>query len=288
MLGSEPQTGGRSILRMTTVALAGGGPSYPAFVQRDRPPSRNGHVRPYFTRRTVNRILRDIIAVERDVAVDLPSEPGPSTIARWSGDRLSIDVSGYVPNRPVRRRSLGPLYDGLYALFDRRDWIEVIPRWPRRPPAAAGLLRLLAVPTPDRRPLLHRIRQDVPSDVLIDALGSGNDDAREVLVRVVGERTEPEARRAVAALLRDPSPGVRAEAAHTFEHFPDPRFGDLLLAAAMAEAEPDVLELQIRAVGASGSVRAVGWLDAVRTDDGCDARIRDAAVAAISAIRDGV
>lgn len=285
MRRADPQSRARAALRRTRVTLAGGGlPSYPAFVRADRPPKRRGGVRPYFTRRTVARILHDVIAAERENYADLVSEERPTTVARWSGDRLTLEESGYWPTQ-VHRRTLRPMYGGLYALSTPSlDWVEESPRWPRRVGNAATVLRLLDASSLDARPLVHRLRREVATPILLEALAAGGDDARARLVSIIGERDDAEARRAVAACLRDRSAGVRAEAAHVLEHHPDDRWGPDLLAAAMDEGDPDVLVLQIRAIGASRYQPACSWLKHLVDDPDLDLGARATAAAVITQI----
>jgi hypothetical protein len=268
--------------RRVNVALAGGSPTYRSYVRTDEAATKEGRVRPLFTRATADRILRGIQGREREYYSKEPKSSRPElTTFQWDADRLV-----------ARGRAVGgatmtfaPDRDGLYALFGDDDWLEV-PSWPKHPLDATSLLGLLAQPASDFVLLIDRIQAKVATDVIIEAAKQGNEHAQEILLRILADRAEPEAGSAIAEGLSSSSDGVRAEAAHALEHREDPRWGPHLLRAAQSETDPAVAELLIRAIAASHYRAALPWLESLAADREAPSRMREATTLAIRSIRD--
>ena len=255
-----------SRLRRSFVASPYGGLMYPAYLRIDAKSDGRGHVRPFFTRRTVTRVLADTARLDQEwLASDDDDSFEPSRF-HWEGPDLVVDYSPYHPGWDYPRRFVRNRL-GLYAFLDRGDWVEFLPPWPRREPSAQGVLRLLAAPSVNCLPLLDRIKQRVSSVTLRMALEIAGHDAQEQLILILSPRPEPEAAEAISLYLAATDPFVRAEAAHAFEHRGVGPYVSELLQAARVEQRDDVLQLQVRALGTADPVDApvvIAWLDGLR------------------------
>ena len=237
-----------SRLRRSFVASPYGGLMYPAFLRIDAKRNGRGHVRPFFTRRTVTRVVADTARLDQEwLASDDDDSFEPSRF-HWEDPDIVVDYSPYHPGWDYPRRFVRNRL-GLYAFLDRGDWVEFLPPWPRREPSAQGVLRLLAAPSVNCLPLLDRIKQRVSSVTLRMALEIAGDDARRTIVGLLGEREDPVAFEGIGPVLSDPSADVRSEAAHALEHRGAGKWATALLAAARQETAEGTLELQIRALG---------------------------------------
>ena len=257
--------GQQARLRETHVVL-GESPPFPAVVATPLARAGLGLVRPYFTRRTVQRIL-DHLGVgttlsNADDVEDLGLPPEFLTY-RWDGRVLVLGG----PDAATEKRIL-PRADGRYALLTRRDWFEIRPQWRGAIRHASHLIKLLVAETPNGIPLSDAIKATVPTVVLVDALAnSPSPDITEQLIRMLAARPEPEAAEAISLYLAATDPFVRAEAAHAFEHRGVGPYVSELLQAARVEQRDDVLQLQVRALGTADPVDApvvIAWLDGLR------------------------
>lgn len=266
--------------RLTRVALYGR-KLYPAYVRSDARCDSLGRVRPFFTRRTAHRIVRDLLASWEEVAWE--EEEAELPRARWHRDELIVENWLGVPGR---RQRFAPRAHGLYPLFGRQEWVELLPPWPKRRPTPSTLLRLIGSPAPNYLPLIAQIRQRVPTDVLVTALTSGDRDARGLLIRILSDRTEASAIEAIVAHLDDPDAGVRVEVGWALENREDPVWGPRLMVAGQSETDERTREVLLRALGASGHAEALPWLRHLREDPSTDERTRAAASTAIEWIED--
>ena len=266
-------------LRSTYVVPLGGGRPYPAKVATPLRKAGFGFARPYFTRRTAERVFRDFedLAEAHREEYATPEEAGvPEELIghRWDDQTLVLTTDG-----GRRTRRIPPRHGGRYPLLSRRDWWEVRPRWPGRIWTASQLIRLLEVPTPNRIGMLYAIEATVPTGILVEALELGSPRILELLIRIGAARPGDEAMDAVGSLLNDPSPSVRAEAAHAFEHRGIGRWTRPLMDIARAEGVDEVLELQVRALGTADEgdrADVLAWLNTIRAPQKSSERIRRA------------
>lgn len=235
-------------LRRSFVVGPGEGAPYPAYLRTPVRPHGLGYVRPFFTRRTVGRILAETAAEWQRVRdeSDAPEESGipPELIgASWRGRTLV-----FATEPGMKAKELRPMPSGLYRLLTTSHWWEIRPRWPGRIRSADHLIRLLGTPTANNFPLLNAVSATVPTHVLIDAVPASPAELRDIVVSLLSERREPGASKAIADTLVDASREVRAASAHAFEHQGAGDWASEILAAARVERDQEVLELQVRAL----------------------------------------
>ena len=271
----------RGHLRRSYVVGPGSGRPYPAFLRTPVRKGGLGYVRPFFTGRTVRRILSECER-ELESATEAPVVPEDSGVpaeligAVWQGRTLVLNAT-----KGGRQVRIQPLPSGLYPLLTRDHWWEVRPCWPRRFKDAKHLTRLLETPTTNVIPLLIAIQATVPTSLLVDAraLASGSGQIQGVVIGLLAERPEPHASESIAGHLVDRSRVVRAAAAHAFEHRGAGVWALSLLGAAKAERDEEVLELQIRALATVAELdrpAVMAWLLKLRRSETTSPNVRRA------------
>ncbi len=153
-------------------------------------------------------------------------------------------------------------------------------------PSPRTLARLLETPVPDRRPLIYRIEEVVPTDTIIETIKIAGELSREILVRVLGERPEAEVAVAISDLLSDPSPDVRGQAAHVIEVAGATPFPERLLEAARSEPDPDARMHELWALAKTRMVGALPWVTALSMDPNVDDDTRTHAAKVAKILRD--
>jgi HEAT repeat protein len=142
----------------------------------------------------------------------------------------------------------------------------------------AEIVARLEQPKEDRRPLMRELREQAPTDALVDALAAaGSPFTRQLLADLLGERADATGAEPLAAALEDPDEGVRASAADALgkvfmaDEPPGPEVAQRVGAAMLArfEAEPSaaVRRTLASAVGAAGYEPAIPALRAALASD---------------------
>lgn len=245
--------------------MFGGGPSYPAVLISDV-----GRFRPYFTRRTVNRIVKDVRTAWAD---------DPYIEATWEGETLELRER---LDELWRRRRIKPTSAGLYPLFPAQDWHQ----WPRswRPSTLTPrrIAALIRAPSRDKMPLLYHLTK-VPARKLVGAIEFLDDDQRPLIVDVLRDRQNRDAADELDRLLGNEDSALRGVAAHAMAHRTDT--SPARIAAALErESDGSATELMLVALGEMRYQKAELLIR--RWVDSKEPFVREAALEALSKIKD--
>lgn len=209
----------------------------------------HGRDRPSFTRRTVRRLLGDLVVEQERLRVVGQFEA--DSVLSWAWKGASFELEN-LPNKPGRT-ILTQGTDGKFDLSVIGDWVPVPPLLGRQDLPAQGILKLLRSRADNQMPTLYTLGHRATTEALVEAFGIGSPNDREVITRLLGDRSGTLASRTVAEALTDRSVGVRNEAAHAAWHHPEFIPRDVLWSAAEAESDQTVQEMLIYPILAHGA-----------------------------------